>query len=258
MVWGASSRRATWTIGVSRRWLGTGSYRLRVDVGRGVQLETDASYSNDSISGANQFALEVVGARRSGTIAGTIRAAAESVDEDYFNLGAVNAGESILVSLRLPESSSLVRPVVEIRDSRGNPLAVVVSPIETAARAHITTRDNYYVSVVTLAGQGSHGQYLMDAAVWPASGLDFPDLVVKQVTAPTAASSGETVRVSWTVRNFGTVKRSRIPITPAATSPTRTTRPRRDRGRRTRVKQVRHWAVVHEGCLPRHYSCRGN
>ena len=79
-----------------------GPYELRVDLARGIDLESDANYSNDSIGGANALAMAAVGAGRGATVAGTIMAPG---DVDYFNLGHVDAGESIIVSLTLPESS---------------------------------------------------------------------------------------------------------------------------------------------------------
>ena len=197
----------TYYLLVSRVWWSgsTGAYQVHVELVRRIQQESDANYSNDSTSGANTIQLQVAGARRSGAIAGTLMAPESgNVDEDYFNLGVVNAGETILISLRLPQSSSLDRPVVEIRDSHGNPLVVVVSPIQTAARVHIAQRDTYYVSVVAISEQGPRGQYLMDAAVWPTSTLDFPDLIISEVTAPATALSGQVMRVSWRVENAGT------------------------------------------------------
>ena len=182
----------------------TGSYQLRVDVARGIQLESDANYANDSIAGANVLTMPTVGARRSAVIAGTVMSPEPgNVDEDYFNLGTVRNGETILVSLRLPGSSNL-RPAVEIRDSSNRVLEVAVSPIDTAARAHITTTGTYYAVVVAFSGQGPYGQYLMNAAVWPTADLEFPDLAISQMTVPATAQSGETIPVSWTVGNYGT------------------------------------------------------
>ena len=185
----------------------TGDYELRLDVARGIQLESDVEYANDLITGANTLELSSVMARRTGTIAGTLMATDWQVDEDYFNLGTVQDGESILASLRLPHTSDL-RPVIEIRRDDGSPTGAVVkvapNPTETVARANITEPGTYFAVVVAFVGQGPRGQYLLDVGVVPTGDLEFADLALIEVTAPSAAMSGETVSVTWTVGNFGT------------------------------------------------------
>ncbi|MCJ7575494.1 MAG: hypothetical protein MUO80_02275 [Dehalococcoidia bacterium] len=130
-------------------------------------------------------------------------AAVESVDEDYFNLGTVQAGESILLSLRLSESSTL-RPVIEIRDGHGGVVQVEPNPTSRVARANIVSTDIYYAVVVALTGEGTHGQYILDAVVTSTGELEYADLAVTEISAPVEASSGETVHLEWTVGNFGT------------------------------------------------------
>ena len=177
------------------------SYELRVDLARGLQLESDAWYSNDSIGGANTLTWTTSGTHQTATIAGTVMAPEGSnTDEDYFNLGAIPAGKTIFLSLRLPESSTL-DPVMEVRNSSG---AILPIPPGTVSRLDITTADTYYVVVGATSGQGPYGQYLLDAAIWPSGELDFADLGVSGITNPTAASSGETVHLAWTVENSGT------------------------------------------------------
>ncbi|MDH7498796.1 MAG: CARDB domain-containing protein, partial [candidate division NC10 bacterium] len=181
-----------------------GSYQLRVDLARGTQLETDGNYSNDSVSGANAVSFQAIGTHRMATIAGTIMSPEGSnTDEDYFKLGAVQAGETIFLSLRLPESSSLV-PVAEVRKSNSTVVAIAPNPLETPARVDVTSADTYYAVVRATAGEGSHGQYLLDAAIWPSGELDFADLGVADMTVPANASSGEEIHIAWTVGNLGT------------------------------------------------------
>ena len=180
-----------------------GEYRLRLDLARGIELESDSAYDNGDIEGSDSLAMQSVGRRRNATVAGTIMAASETADEDYYDLGYVGAGESVIVSLRLPGSSTL-RPAVQLRNAQGKLLEVTQSPIGTAARLDVTEPGNYYGVVVGLTGEGLHGQYVMDAAVWPTADLDFPDLIVDEIVAPGQASSGETVQLSWNVRNYGT------------------------------------------------------
>ena len=61
-------------------------YQMHVELARGIQQESDRSYANDTISGANALSLTTAGTHSSGTIAGTIMAPG---DKDYFNLGTV-------------------------------------------------------------------------------------------------------------------------------------------------------------------------
>jgi RHS repeat-associated protein len=84
-----------------------GSYELRVDLARGIQLEADASYSNDSISGANALTLTTAGTRKTATVAGTVMGPDGShADEDLFSLGDLNTGNVVELSTRLPSTSS--------------------------------------------------------------------------------------------------------------------------------------------------------
>ena len=105
-----------------------------------------------------------------------------NVDEDYFGLGTITAGETILLSLRIPRSSTL-KAVVEVRDSTGKVISIAPSPSTAVARADITATGTYYARVLAWSGQGSRGQYVLDASVWPAGTLDVPDLAVASVDA---------------------------------------------------------------------------
>ena len=185
----------------------TGSYQLRVDIARGIALENDYEYRgydyNDTVGTANDLPFTIVGTHRTGTIAGTIMAAESGVDEDYFNLGTVQNGETIFLNLRLPNSSDLI-PVIEVRDASNNVVQIIQDPTGTVGRASISALGNYYATVVGLSGQGPRGQYLLDAAIWPTGELASPDLAFSDVSTPTNASSGETIHVTWTIGNYGT------------------------------------------------------
>ena len=71
-----------------------GAYQIHVDVARGIQQESDQSYSNDTISGANALVLTADGpGHKTATVAGTVMAPTGSnTDEDLFQLGRVSAG----------------------------------------------------------------------------------------------------------------------------------------------------------------------
>jgi len=183
-----------------------GNYQVRVDLARGIDLESDAQYNNDSVGGADPINFTTIGSQRLGTIGGTVMAGESgNVDEDYFNLGTVESGETILLSIRLPGSSEL-RPVVEIRDANNNVVSIATNPVAAVARADISVPGPYYAVVIALDGQGIRGQYLLEAAIQPTDELDFADLSVTGVQVdPPSAASGQTVRVTWEVGNFGAV-----------------------------------------------------
>ncbi len=143
--------------------------------------------------------------QRHGTIAGTVMAGESgNVDEDYFNLGTVQAGETILARVILPQSSTL-QPVIEIRNASNQVVSVNPNPADaTIARVDITTNGTYYVLVLGLSGQGPFGQYLLNATIAPTGEFQFADLSVTRIVAPVTASSGETVHLEWTVGNYGT------------------------------------------------------
>lgn len=125
------------------------------------------------------------------------------VDADYFNLGGIPPGQTIFLSLRLPESSSL-NPVLEVRNSLNNIVSIASNPSAAVARVDVTSPDTYYAVVLGKSGSGPDGQYLLDASIWLTGELEFADLSVSGVTIPASASSGQTVHLAWTVGNYGT------------------------------------------------------
>ena len=91
----------------------TGTYELRVDVARGIDLESDTGYSNDSISGANTLTLTVGDpGHKMGVVAGTVMSPDSwNTDEDVFLLGTLSAGNVVELTTTLPSSSTLVARV---------------------------------------------------------------------------------------------------------------------------------------------------
>ena len=86
----------------------TGSYELRVDRARGIQLETDGFNLNDTIGNANALTLTRVGTHQLATVGGTVMGPEGSnTDEDVFSLGVFNAGNIVELTARLPGSSTL-------------------------------------------------------------------------------------------------------------------------------------------------------
>ncbi len=190
-----------------RSYGGVGTYEVRVELVRGMDLESDGDYANDSIGGADAVTLIADGSRWMGTVAGTVMAGQSgNVDEDYFKLGTIEAGKTILLSTRLPGDSTL-RPLVEIRNASNQVVSIATNPSEAVARADVSVAGEYYAVVVASSGEGPRGQYVLDVAVLPTEELSFADLVVvdADVVVPATAASGETIRVTWTTGNFGAV-----------------------------------------------------
>jgi RHS repeat-associated protein len=182
----------------------SGLYQLHVDVARGIDQESDVNYSNDSIGGANVLGLASQGTHTATTIAGTIMSPGDGqVDEDTYNLGHIGAGQTVLLGVRMPDQSVL-RPIVEIYTVDGSLVSISPNPSSGVARFDVTTAGTYFARVLAFSGEGTNGQYLLDAAVWPTAELQFADLAITNVLPPAAAQSGGTFRFEWTVGNFGT------------------------------------------------------
>ncbi|RDE49091.1 MAG: tandem-95 repeat protein, partial [Candidatus Accumulibacter meliphilus] len=182
----------------------SGAYELGVQVARGIDQESDANYSNNSIGGANILNLVTQGAYRRTAAAGSIMAAGDGqVDADTYSLGPIDAGNTVLLGIRLPYQSAL-RPIVEIYTANNALVSIAPNPSSGVARFDVKTPGTYYARVLAFSGEGPRGQYLLDAAIWPTAELQFADLAVSSVLAPAAAQSGETIHFEWTVGNFGT------------------------------------------------------
>ncbi|MCE5334113.1 MAG: tandem-95 repeat protein [Desulfobacteraceae bacterium] len=195
----------TYYIKVGNGYYGSssGDYELHVELARGIQQEADANYGNNAVSGANTVSWTAEGTHQTATIAGSLMAAGDSkVDGDYFSLGNIQPGQTILLSLRLPGSSSL-DPVLEVRDSNNNLVSISANPSDAVARVDVSSAGSYYAVVRATSGSGSRGQYLLDAAIWSTGELEYADLGLTGVVNPGTASSGETAHLSWTVQNFG-------------------------------------------------------
>ncbi|MEM9588510.1 MAG: CARDB domain-containing protein, partial [Planctomycetota bacterium] len=188
-------------------WDGSGGeYLLRVDRVTGATLESDSEYNNNSLAGADLAELVVDGTRRGGALVGGIMSGQSgTVDRDYFDLGEVQADQTILLSSRLPSYSTL-RPVVEIRNSQDQVVSIGDNPSDAVARADIAVTDHYYAVIIGNGGIGTFGQYMMDVSIQPTAELNFSDLVVSQLSlSTTTLASGQTIEVDYAVGNFGAI-----------------------------------------------------
>jgi len=161
-------------------WDGTtGSYEVRVDVARGIQLESDTGYANDSIAGANVLTLTPSGTHRTATVAGTLMSPeGGNTDEDHFGWGTINAGNVVELDVRLPSSSTLSPSAkVTLVDSSG---AVVSDEDGDPRDGHflgtIAADGAYYAKVEGLPWAArSYGGHWYVAVNW---GMTWPNAEV--------------------------------------------------------------------------------
>ncbi|MGB8993519.1 MAG: lectin-like protein, partial [Desulfobaccales bacterium] len=142
------------------------SYELRVDLARGLQLENDAWYSNDSIAGANDLTVSAAGTQQQATVAGTVMAPEGSnTDEDYFALGTLNVSNQVDLTLRLPAGSTL-NGMVSLMNSSGT---AVTDDDGNAADGHflgtIAADGSYYAKVQSLWSYNGHSYLLTDGSL---------------------------------------------------------------------------------------------
>ena len=192
----------TYIVEVSHYYGYTGEYRLRV-MAATLPLLAE-SEDNGSIGSGNVVSFVTNGNARSGSIFGTIRTGG---DLDYFSLGTVTNGSSIILTLRLPGSSGLV-PVVSVYNSSGVYQAEAAgNPTDDGtANVPVTVDGNYFALVRPSNGTGGiDDQYVLDVQVVPTGSLNFPNLVVSSVSLPTAIGilSGQSVNYSYIVKNIG-------------------------------------------------------
>ena len=87
---------------------GLGDYGLRVDRGRGVDLESDASYANNAIAGANPLTLRAEGVLLTSEVAGVVMAdEGTTTDQDTYLIGYLKAGSNVALTLAYPAGSTL-------------------------------------------------------------------------------------------------------------------------------------------------------
>ncbi len=144
-------------VGKDYYWSGTpSSYQVHVDVARGIQLESDANYSNDSTTGANMLTLTAAGNHRLATVAGTIMSPEGHEDWDFYGWGTINAGNVVELNVRLP-STGTAHPAVMLVNSSGVP---VVDQDGNPTDGHFLgtiPADGAYYAKVELLTEGTYG-----------------------------------------------------------------------------------------------------
>ncbi len=192
----------TYTVAVHPYYGYYNEYDFRVLLAA-PSLQEDTEPSNTLATAAN-LTLTANGNSKVANVAGTILAAG---DLNYYNLGTIQAGQSILLNTQLPTSSGLT-PVVSVYNSLGVYQPKTNGrPFDGVGQIDITTTGTYYALVQ--GGNSTNGlfdQYVLNVQVLPTSSLaQLPNLEVTSISLPTASNiqSGQPVTFSWTVTNAG-------------------------------------------------------
>ena len=170
-----------------------GSYHLRLELARGLHLETDVNNGNDLISGANSLSLQGVGSSSQARVAGTIIGAS---DEDVFDCGAINTGNIVELSLSLPTSSTLEAKLtlrdsdnVAVADEDGN-------PDDAHFLGTIAADGIYYAMVDSNAGAGVLAQYILNVELTDL----IPPMIISATDLPDHGTTTDQIVDSFTLR----------------------------------------------------------
>src|SRR5688572_2878002 len=165
---------------------GTGGYQARVDLVRGLQIEADADFANDTIAGANVLRKTTAAAQARARVAGTIMAGG---DVDTFYLGRLNAGNMVDASTRFPAASSLNAQITLLTATNTALVDADGNTTNGHAQATVASDGDYYVRVTANLGSGPAAQYLLEVTI--------NDTVAPQITQITRlpAANGTTDRV---------------------------------------------------------------
>ncbi|MGP0068271.1 MAG: beta strand repeat-containing protein, partial [Isosphaeraceae bacterium] len=194
----------------------TGTYTVSVHIYNGYYGEYDFRISsatpplqldqepNNTIATADTLALAASGNSEVANVAGTILTPS---DLNYFNLGTIQAGYSVLLSSQIT-STSLLDPVVSIYNANDVYLNKTNGrPFDGVGQIDITQTGTYYALME--GGNASGGlldQYVMNVQIVPTSSLALlPNLEVTNISLPTGSNieSGQPITFSWTVTNEG-------------------------------------------------------
>lgn len=176
-------------------------HRFRLSLYRGIEVELEP---NESIATATPLTLSPVEGGRAGAVGGF---AWVSGDLDYFSLGTVQAGETIFLSVRLPQSSPMA-PVVSLYNADNQYMSEAGSgrPFDGVAEIEITQTGEYFALVRSSGSTGGlMSEYILDALIVPSGGVSFPNLQVVNLSASGVENikSGETFTIEYEVGNVG-------------------------------------------------------
>ena len=177
-------------------------HRFRVTLLRGMVFEQEP---NDTIATSSPATFSVVNEINTASTAGLISA---SNQVDYINLGTVQAGSTVFLTVRRP-SGSILAPIVSLYNAGGILQAETNGTAgDDTAEVQVTTTGTYHALIRANVGtHGLNGDYILDARVVPTSSVNFPNLRVTRlddITTP-GLRTGDDFTLSYDVRNVGTL-----------------------------------------------------
>ena len=192
----------TYTLRVSYNYQYFGEYDFRLLLATSPLLLDQEP--NSTIATANALTLTANGNSYVANVAGTLLT---SSDLNYFSLGTIQAGNSVLLTTQLP-STSLLSPVVSVYNAAGVYIPKTNGrAFDGVGQIDITTTGTYYALIQGgNATGGLFDQYVMNVQIVPTSSLaQLPNLEVTSISLPAGSSvqSGQSVTFSWTVTNEG-------------------------------------------------------
>ena len=144
---------------------GLGDYGLRVDRGRGVDLESDANYANNAIAGANPLTLGAEGVLLTSKVAGVVMAdEGATTDQDTYLIGYLKANSTVALTLAYPAGSTLDGQVQLLNEA-----GTLVAEGNGTLAATTTAGGRYYARVLANAGKGIDGAYVLNLSVGDSS-----------------------------------------------------------------------------------------
>ena len=179
-----------------------GEYRLRVILANPTLLTSEVE-GNDTVATATPVTLTTSG---NSLVASVTGYTSTNNDLDYFNLGTIQAGQSIFLTTSKPSYSG-IDPTVSVYNASNAyiPEAGSGRPFDGVAQVDITTTGVYYAVIHANNLTGALlSQYIMNIQVVTTGSLVFPNLQVTTVTPPTGTlQSGQSTTLTYTVTNVG-------------------------------------------------------
>ena len=166
------------------------------------QMETE---SNNDLAHADAVIFESTGFFDSAQLFGF---ASSTSDNDWYSLGTLTNGTTVLLSADCEPGGSVV-PAVTVYNTLSEDVGEIGTPGDATAEVRITSDDTYYVKVWPVSGAGD-SQFLdgvrLNTLVVPTGSLDLPNLIVESVGVPVEENleSGDGITVSYTAANSGT------------------------------------------------------
>ena len=198
----ALGKTGTYLLRVSD-WYGIRTeYQFRCTLLRGMDYETEP---NGTIGTASSVSFIPINGTPTATTAGFVSTSGQL---DYLNLGALNAGQTVFLSVRRPDGS-ILGPLVSLYSSAGVLQAEANGVAgDDSAEIPINSAGNYFALVrANIGTHGINGDYVVDARVVETSSINFPNLRVTrldEIVAP-GLLTGDVLPISYDVGNVGTL-----------------------------------------------------